>query len=102
MQIYSLADPGISDGQGLVSVWNSTFYGNIARNHGGAIMVQGAGSVKLSNCTFAGNEAVGYDGYGRTGSGGGVYASPGVHVSVRLMWYCFNHFGTGFRLLYGI
>ena len=91
-QIYSSVDPGSDEG-GLVSVRNSTFLGNVARNYGGAIAAKGAGSVSLSNCTFDGNEAVGSGSYRRAGIGGAVYASPGVHVSVRHMVSTFySHF----------
>lgn len=81
-QIYSTSEPG-SEGGGLVSVSNSTFVGNVAENHGGAIYSEGGGAVELTNCTFSGNEAVGMGDYRRAGSGGAIYASPGVYVTVR-------------------
>lgn len=83
MQIYSTAEPGGTSGGAFVSVRNSTFEGNIAENHGGAIASFGEGEVELSNCTFVGNEAVGAGDYRRAGSGGAVYASAGVFVTVR-------------------
>lgn len=66
-----------------MTVSNSSFVGNIAENHGGAIAAWGQGAVEVSNCSFVGNEAVGTGDYRRAGSGGAVYASPGVHVTVR-------------------
>lgn len=66
-----------------MTVSNSTFVGNLAENHGGAIAAWGQGAVEVSNCSFLGNEAVGSGDYRRAGSGGAVYASPGVHVTVR-------------------
>ncbi|CAM9853921.1 unnamed protein product, partial [Ectocarpus sp. 12 AP-2014] len=42
----------------FVSVRNSTFIGNIAENHGGAISSWGQGELEVSNCSFVGNEAV--------------------------------------------
>lgn len=83
LQIYSTAEPGGSSGGAFVSVMNSTFEGNIAANRGGAIASWGHGEVELSNCSFVGNEAVGKGDDRRAGSGGAVYASPGVFVTVR-------------------
>eukprot|EP00903_Cladosiphon_okamuranus_P017268 g15912.t1 len=80
--IYSTADLGGTSGGAFVSVRNSTFEGNIAANHGGAIASFGEGEMELSKCTFAGNEAVGAGDYRRSGSGGAVYASAGVFVTV--------------------
>lgn len=81
-QIYSTAEPGSGDGAS-VSVSNSSFIGNVAENHGGAIAAWGQGTVDMSNCSFVGNEVVGVGGYRRAGTGGAVYASPGVFVTVR-------------------
>eukprot|EP00752_Nemacystus_decipiens_P008481 g7578.t1 len=80
--IYSTAEPGGTSGGAFVSVHNSTFEGNVAENRGGAIASVGEGEVELSNCTFVGNEAVGAGDYRRAGSGGAVYASAGVFVTV--------------------
>lgn len=82
-QIYSTAEPGGNSGGAFLSVKNSTFEGNIAENHGGAIASWGEGEVELSNCSFVGNEAVGTGDYRRAGTGGAVYASAGVFVTVR-------------------
>ncbi|CAN0380253.1 unnamed protein product, partial [Ectocarpus fasciculatus] len=79
--IYSTAEPG-SGSSAFVSVRNSTFIGNVAENHGGAISSWGQGELELSNCSFVGNEAVGVGSYRRAGAGGAVYASPGVFVTV--------------------
>ncbi|CAN0115402.1 unnamed protein product [Pylaiella littoralis] len=79
--IYSTAEPGSGDGAS-VSVSNSSFIGNVAENHGGAIAAWGQGTVDMSNCSFVGNEVVGVGGYRRAGTGGAVYASPGVFVTV--------------------
>lgn len=67
-----------------MSVSNSTFVGNVAENHGGAIYSEGGGAVELTNCSFVGNEAVGMGDYRRAGSGGAIYTSPGVFVTVRV------------------
>ncbi|CAM9848623.1 unnamed protein product, partial [Ectocarpus sp. 8 AP-2014] len=79
--IYSTAEPG-SGSSAFVSVRNSTFIGNVAENHGGAISSWGQGELEVSNCSFVGNEAVGAGSYRRAGAGGAVYASPGVFVTV--------------------
>ncbi|CBJ48868.1 conserved unknown protein [Ectocarpus siliculosus] len=79
--IYSMAEPG-SGSSAFVSVRNSTFIGNVAENHGGAISSWGQGELEVSNCSFVGNEAVGAGSYRRAGAGGAVYASPGVFVTV--------------------
>ncbi|CAN0293235.1 unnamed protein product, partial [Laminaria digitata] len=79
--IYSSAESG-SSGGGFVNIRNSSFVGNLAQNRGGAIMAEGSGAVEVSNCTFEGNEAVGLGNYRRAGSGGSIYASPGVEVTV--------------------
>lgn len=63
---------------------NSTFFGNVARDYGGAIAAWGEGSVDIENCTFYSNEALGVSSDRRAGSGGAVYASPGTFVTVRM------------------
>lgn len=67
----------------VVSVENSTFAGNVGKDRGGAIAAIGQGSVDVRNCTFFANEAIGASPERRAGSGGAVYASPGMVVGVR-------------------
>lgn len=62
---------------------NSTFTGNVGKDRGGAIAAIGQGSVDVQNCTFFGNEAFGATPGRRSGSGGALYASPGMFVAVR-------------------
>lgn len=66
-----------------MTVGNSTFNGNVGKDRGGAIAAFGQGYVDLTNCTFYGNEAFGASPDRRAGSGGAIYASPGMVVSVR-------------------
>ena len=81
-QIYSSSESG-SSGGAFVNIRNSSFIGNLAQDRGGAILAEGSGSVEVSNCTFERNEAVGLGNYRRAGSGGSIFASPGVDVTVR-------------------
>lgn len=57
-----------------MSIENSTFYGNTARDNGGALHISG-GKVDITNVTFSQNEAA--------DNGGGIYVSGnGTDVSV--------------------
>ena len=63
---------GLRQGNGALTLSNSTFTGNLARSQGGGFWRGEQGSATLTNVTFSGNRAVADDATGAGGLGGAL------------------------------
>jgi len=63
---------GLRQGNGQLTLSNTTFSGNLARSQGGGFWTDGKHPASLTNVTFANNRAVGNDATGKDGLGGAI------------------------------